>query len=220
MMTTSHDQRIIHSSEESEWRTPRPLFDALNQEFTFAVDAAADQENKLCSEFFGPRHGNPALRDALIVDWAACSCDLYFFLNPPFSRKKARELKKAGDPHWRDYTVDAWAEKCWRESQRGCTIVAVLPFAPQTEWYRRYVYGHLPHQHPYVATSEYVRQTDGGWAGHAAMQERRLPHRISFARPDGSPADNAGVNSAIIVWSPATGIVGPWQPHSFYWSYR
>lgn len=207
-----HDRHVIHSSEESDWRTPPALFQALDAEFFFDVDAAADKSSALAAHYFGPDHTDPGLLNALEVDWYAYGTRVghtpYFFLNPPFSRKKARALKAVGDATWAHYTVEAWAEKCWVESQRGCTIVAVLPFAPQTDWYRRYVYGHAP-------------SADGAiWSGHAALQERRLPHRISFLRPDGGPASNAGVNSAIIVWGPATGMVGPWTPHSFYWSYR
>jgi len=208
-----HDLQIIHSSEESDWRTPEPLVAALNKEEYdgIAIDLAADSQNRKFPIWLGP--GSPHGEDALAVDWMALLARLDLvpigFLNMPFSRKKARELKKAGDPRWRAYMVETWAEKCWQESQRGFTIYAVMPFAPQTDWYRKYVYGH-----------ENRESLGHGWAGHAAMQERRLPHRISFLHPDGSPAENAGVNSVIVVWTPMTGVVGPWQPHSFYWSYR
>lgn len=233
-----HDQRIIHSSDESDWRTPQPLFSALSREFCFVVDLAADASNHLTRCWFGP--GSPDGEDSFAVHWPTVGYDgvgnplpweVAGFLNPPFSRKKARAYRtgRIKDEHdnWiphpiderlaRVYEVETWAEKCWTESRRGCTIAAVLPFAPQTEWYRRYVYGH--------EWNEGQRFEDGpegfvGWAGHAALEERRLPHRISFLQPDGTPTGNAGVNSAIIVWGPAPGIVGPWQPHSFYWSYR
>ena len=226
-MSASHDQRIIHSSEESDWRTPPECYQALSREFCFVVDLAADRANHLTRSWFGP--GSTDGEDALAIDWpvvgydgigASLSCPVAGFLNMPFSRKKARAYRSgriqnvAGvwEPHPIDpylatvYEVETWAKKCWEQSQRGCTIVAVMPFTPQTEWYRKYVLGH----------TEDFR----GWSGHAAQQERRLPHRISFLRPDGSAADNAGVNSVIVVWTPMTGVVGPWQPHSFYWSYR
>jgi hypothetical protein len=207
---TDHDQRVIHSSEDPNWRTPLACYRTLCQEFCFEIDAAADQQSHLCPRFFGPAHGDWLLRDALEVHWdeyannnAIPPC---FFLNPPFSRTLAARLKKAGDPRHEWYRIENWAKKCWDESRRGCTIVAIMPFAPQTDWYTRYVYGH----------TEGVR----GWSGHAALQERRLPHRISFLTAEGKPSGNAGVNSVIVVWGPATGIVGPWCPWQCYWSFR
>lgn len=219
---TSHDQQIIHSSEESDWRTPPACYAALDADAFFEIDLAADTENHLASRWLGP--GSEFVEDALAVDWCALADGHGFapvgFLNMPFSRKKSRayrtgriqDAEGVWQPHPIDlarslvYEVETWAEKCWKESQRGFTIYAVMPFAPQTDWYRSYVQGH----------TEDFR----GWSGHAAQQERRLPHRISFLRPDGSAAANAGVNSAIVVWTPMRGAVGPWQPHSFYWSYR
>lgn len=223
-----HDQRIIHSSEDPNWRTPRACYDALDREFFFEIDLAADAESCLHPDcWLGP--GSPLGENALVADWMAVASKLSVlpsgFLNMPFSRMLAAayrtgRIKREGV--WvehpidllkaQSYEIESWVQKCWEESQRGFTVAALVPFAPQTEWYRRYVYGHAP-----------IEQQEGGytgWSGHAAREERRLPHRISFLRPDGSPAANAGVNTAIIVWKPGTGIVGPWQPHQFYWSYR
>lgn len=213
-----HDRLLIHSSEESNWRTPRALYDKLQQEFFFTWDFAADQQSTLCGgTYLGP--GSSYGEDALLVNWSALD-QPYGFLNPPFSRTLARASRTgrikdpttgAWLPHPVDpqkaasYEVESWAKKCWEQSQLGVTVVALLPFAPQTEWYRSYVYGH----------TEDFR----GWSGHAALQERRLPHRVSFLRPDGTSAQNAGVNSVVVVWGPAPGIVGPWQPWSVYWSY-
>jgi hypothetical protein len=223
-----HDQRLIHSSDDPNWRTPEPCFAALHEEASFTIDLAADRESRLVPIWLGP--GSPIAEDALLADWldvcARHHLDPFGFLNPPFSRKLARayrtgRLQVEGEwqPHPVDlqksasYEVESWAKKCWEESRRGMTIYAVLPFAPQTEWYRQYVYGHdIPIGAPLSPEFQ--------WKGHAALQERRLPHRISFVRPDGSPAENAGVNSVIVKWEPTSRIVGPWQPHSFYWSYR
>lgn len=198
-----HDKRIIHSSEEPNWRTPPECVVALHEEFGFCLDAAANETDHVLPHWFGPG-SNMGAEDALKVSWSAMVKTLDYqgpiFLNPPYS-------KKAKMP------IEPWLRKCWEESQQGCTIVALIPFSPQTSWYRQYVYGHcIPVGAPVGA--EY------SWSGHAAREERRIPHRISYNRPDGSPAGNAGVNTAIIVWKPSKGIVGPWMPHQFYWSYR
>lgn len=200
-----HDQAIIHSSSESDWRTPDACFAALHQEFRFDLDAAADAAStKVPQAWFGP--GSPLAENALVTPWDYAGWGTRVFLNPPFSRQKIREFRRAGrHDQARVYDIAEWAAKCWHESQKGSTIVGLFPFAPQTAWYRAYVYGHTQ---------------DGNWGGHAALQERRLPHRISFDRPDGGESANAGVNTAVIVWGPARGIVGPWTPWTCYWSWK
>jgi hypothetical protein len=212
-----HDRRIIHSSEESNWRTPPTCFARLDEEFRFHIDAAADRASALCKLWYGPgstlAFPGGTCEDALAFPWhnyvllpvppsrePTLGVAARFFLNPPYSKKHKMP-------------IEPWVKKCWEESQRGCTIVAILPFAPQTDWYRRYVYGH------FIPVGAPVGR-DYQWAGHAAMEERRLPHRISFLRPDGSPAGNAGVNSVVVIWKPNPGYVGPWQPAVRYWSYR
>jgi len=198
-----HDQRVIHSSEEADWRTPPALFRRLQDEFDLTVDGAADKASALCPYFFG-KDTSPT--GALGINWVQTlppnPGHPRVFLNPPYSRTRLRATK---DP---SYDIARWAEKCWTESRAGCTVVGLFPFAPQTSWYRRWVWGQWE-------TKETVE-----WGGHAAMEERRLPYRVSFLRPDGSPASNAGVNSVVIVWKPNPGYVGPWQPVVRYWSYR
>jgi hypothetical protein len=110
------------------------------------------------------------------------------------------------------FDIANWARTCWLQSRRGATIVGLFPFAPQTDWYRRYVYGH----------GDTTRKTDPepAWLGHAALQERRIPHRISFLTPQGEESNNAGVNTAVIVWQPMPRVIMPWIPQTLYWSYR
>lgn len=207
---------------EANYRTPKDCYGLLHREFDFQVDAAANGASALSTFYFGP--GSLHAENALAVDWDTFGWTR-FFLNPPFSKTLVNAYNTGRikvDGQWveheedpekaKPYDIANWAEKCWLESQRGATIVGVFPFAPQTDWYRQFVYGHTAYKD--------VQAGKSYWAGHAAREERRLPHRISFLQPDGTPTGNAGVNSAIIVWKPNLGIVGPWQPHQFYWSYR
>lgn len=217
-MTKRHSDAVMHSSEDPNWRTPKACYAKLHAEFDFTLDGAADEPSNLCPYYFGP--GSPYAEDSLTADLTALLDPAVYriFLNPPFSRTLAAawrtgKIKRDGEwvEHPKDlakaasYDIENWVRWCYDWSVRGFTIVGLIPFAPQTEWYRCYVYGHTP---------------EGGWGGHAAREERRLPHRISFDRSNGEKAANAGVNTAVIVWRPNHGIVGPWQPHQFYWSYR
>jgi len=215
-----HDKTILWGSLESDYRTPPRCFNQLAREFYFGIDLAADAASALVPIFLGP--GSSYGENALVIDWAQFAVHGCAFLNPPFSKTLVNAYNTGRikiDGEWIEHTVDKvmaecydvanWARKCWEESQKGATIVGIFPFAPQTDWYRRYVWGHL---------DNYVDPPSTSF--HAAMQERRLPHRISFLTPAGEKIGNAGVNSVILVWQRNYGIVGPWQPHQFYWSYR
>jgi hypothetical protein len=118
------------------------------------------------------------------------------FLNPPYSRKLSMP-------------IGPWIEKCWQEAQKGLTIVGVIPYSPQTEWWREWVEGHeLGPANP-VYTCRFF----------AARETRKIPHRVTFLRQDGSVEGNAGGNTAIVVWKPANGIQGPWVPWAPYFDY-
>ncbi len=182
-----HIETVQHSSKKSDWRTPPPLFAKLDTEFEFTVDVAAHAQNRLLfalptevRPWFGP---GGFCEDGLAADWSAHTC----FMNPPYSKEE--KLR-----------IDPWIEKAWSESQRGATVVGVLPFNPQTAWYRHYVYGHE--------------------LKHAAMEVRQLSHRVTFNYPDGTPADNAPGNTCIVIWKPNPGYIDLWQPVVRYWSYR
>ncbi|HID4130812.1 TPA: phage N-6-adenine-methyltransferase [Pluralibacter gergoviae] len=76
------------------WQTPRPLFEALNAEFSFVLDAAASADNALCRRFIA------AEQDTLITPWADyMTIPGYAWLNPPYSdimpfvKKAAAESK-------------------------------------------------------------------------------------------------------------------------------
>ncbi len=89
-------------------RTPRELFDPLNEEFGFTLDAAASDENALCSRYY------TVARDGLKRRWSGS-----VWCNPPYS----------------DCRV--WVEKAWDEWNCGrrldmSAIVMLLP-ANRTE---------------------------------------------------------------------------------------
>lgn len=103
---------IHFSSKSNEWETPRWLFDILNQEFNFQLDAASTTENALCSKFFTQDS------DALVVDWSQHKS---IFLNPPYSRLIGKFIKKA-----------------YEESQKDCTVVLLIPARTDTRFWHDY----------------------------------------------------------------------------------
>ena len=211
-MTKRHDIAIQHSSKRSDWRTPLNLYEALDREFHFLLDVAADRTSALADPYgngeklwLGP--GSGFGEDALAEDWLAVMQAGWdppwcCFMNPPYSRGDQK-----ADPPIPAEPIEPWITKAWSESEKGCTVVGVLPFSPQTAWYRKFVYGLVP-----GPTS---------WVGHAAMEVRQLPYRVTFIDPDTrTTAASAPGNTCIVIWKPDPGYVGPWQPTIRYWSYR
>ena len=58
------------------WQTPIPLFSALDAEFGFYLDAAADKNNTLCSHYLTEKD------NALNSDWQSYGS---IWCNPPYS---------------------------------------------------------------------------------------------------------------------------------------
>ena len=84
------------TSDSMEWTTPRDLFDELDAEFRFDLDAASTHENALCE-----RHWTMA-EDGLEMPWEG-----HVWCNPPYGRgigkwvRKAAESNRGGHSHAR-----------------------------------------------------------------------------------------------------------------------
>jgi len=219
-----HKQQMRHSSQDCDWRTPPAMVAALSATAGgFDLDLAATAHSAVVRigegpteqvVYLGPDHPNPALHNALFVPWH--DHGRRGFLNPPYSLTQYSLGLKAGEPRetlqW--LLIESWARKAYQESLRGFTTWGVFPYAPQTEWFREYVMGHG------VTVSKANKDLRVGWTGHAALDFWRISHRVSFLQPDGSPAANANVNTAIIIWGPNPGWQGPWVPSGRYWTWR
>lgn len=59
--------KTMFSSDKNYWETPQTLFDELNEEFHFTLDAAASDDNHKCSKYF------TAKNSGLEQDWGAIS---------------------------------------------------------------------------------------------------------------------------------------------------
>ncbi len=91
------------------WETPPALFDKLNAEFRFTLDAAADEHNRKCERWLGIEE------NGLTADWL----DHAVWCNPPYGSG-----------------LIAWVGKFCAASLGGATVVALLPNASDTEWFR------------------------------------------------------------------------------------
>ena len=82
-------QKIMFSSKSDEWATPDWMFDLLDKEFKFSLDACATDKNSKCVRYFDMES------DGLNNSWGNFRS---VFVNPPYS-----DIKK-------------WIEKCYLES--------------------------------------------------------------------------------------------------------
>lgn len=101
-----------------EWQTPQDLFDKLNKEFDFILDAACDSNNCKCFAGFQKDIG----LDALIECWTDYTKSS-IWMNPPYSK-----------PNLYDF-----CKKAYEESQKGCVVVGLLPLDCSTKWFKEFV---------------------------------------------------------------------------------
>jgi len=103
---------VHYSSASNEWETPKSLFDEYDATYHFQLDAAATKENALCQSFFTIED------DALTKDWSIYRS---VWLNPPYGRIIGKFMKKA-----------------WEESEKGCTVVCLIPARTDTKYFHDY----------------------------------------------------------------------------------
>ena len=98
-------------SARQDWTTPDALFNPINAEFRFTLDAAADAANARAPLFFC------AADDGLRQDWGAN----VVWLNPPYGERTGRLSK--------------WVEKAADAAAKGATVVMLIPARTNTNWF-------------------------------------------------------------------------------------
>ena len=107
--------KLMFSSAKSDWETPQDLFDELDDEFHFTLDAASSDLNAKCEKHYTVED------DGLSQSWAGNNV----FLNPPYGRN-----------------MKDWMRKAYEESQaENTTVVVLVPARTDTAWFHDYVYG-------------------------------------------------------------------------------
>ena len=105
-------QMSVHfSSEKMDWGTPRDLFEELHGEFCFSIDVCAHERNAKLPRYWSPDD------DGLSKDWSGEVC----WMNPPYGRE-----------------ISSWMRKAHEESQRGATVVCLVPSRTDTAWWHDY----------------------------------------------------------------------------------
>ena len=95
------------------WATPQYLFDRLDLEFGFTVDAAALPDNAKCERYWTPE------TDGLSQSWY----EETVFCNPPYG----------------SLALQQWTEKAWLETREPkTTAVMVVPVKSDQYWWHHY----------------------------------------------------------------------------------
>lgn len=181
----SSTHEALTSSINPNWRTPQPLYDVLHREFQFGIDMSANALDHKAPLWCGP--GSPlGIEDALCgIPWheiAASVGATALFDNPPFCAKAP---------------IGPWVEQMALAGEH-VTMVGVIPFSPQTRWWRTFIWGTL----------------------YRAHEIRRFPHRLKFDPPPDYVGDapGANVNTVIVIWRPVSSLyLEPWVPIERYW---
>jgi site-specific DNA-methyltransferase (adenine-specific) len=79
--------KLMTSSQRDDWETPQELFEKLEAEFRFTLDAAASAENAKCERYFTKED------NGLEQSWDGERV----WCNPPYGRKVGEWVKKAAE---------------------------------------------------------------------------------------------------------------------------
>jgi phage N-6-adenine-methyltransferase len=152
----------VINMKNDEFETPQWLFDELNEEFHFTLDAAANSKNHKCDIWFDKE------TDALLYDWDEYQDHNAVFMNPPYSRG---QLYK-------------WCKKAYEESQKGVTVVGLLPVDTSTKWFHEWIW---------------EKTGSIGFEVYDNPEVRFLPKRLKFCL-NGIEQGTARFASMIVIW--------------------
>lgn len=102
-------------SVRQDWSTPQELFNKMDLEFWFTLDAAASAENTKVPGSFITEEQN-----ALVTSWGKHSV----WLNPPYGDTTGK--------------IKDWVKRAYEASCEGATVVMLIPARTNTEWFHDY----------------------------------------------------------------------------------
>ena len=105
---------------KNSWSTDQRVFDSINKEFNFDLDAAASDDN------FKVGHYLTIKDDSLSVDWSKCSYIYHakskqvdcVWINPPYGRGMIKKFMG----------------KCIEQKEKGVTSVLLVPATLDAQW--------------------------------------------------------------------------------------
>lgn len=106
--------QVMFSSQTDNWATPQWLFNELDKEFSFTLDACASADNAKCAKYYTRE------QDGLKQNWGGQRV----FCNPPYGKE-----------------IGKWVAKCSKEAEKLNTLcVMLIPARTDTKWFHEYIY--------------------------------------------------------------------------------
>ena len=108
----------LDADMKNSWGTDPVIFNAMNKEFNFSLDAAANHENNKVPNNYLTREDN-----ALSVNWHdtilnVTSKNLNVWINPPYGKG----------------FIKSFMQKCIDEKENGVTSVLLVPATLDAQW--------------------------------------------------------------------------------------
>lgn len=99
---------------KNSWGSDQRVYNAMNKEFNFDLDAAASKDNSKCPFFIGIEE------NALLVDWSKMlNCQIKtVWINPPYGRGRIKDFMY----------------KCIEQKGKGVTSVLLVPATLDAQW--------------------------------------------------------------------------------------
>jgi phage N-6-adenine-methyltransferase len=128
----------MFSTGKDDWGTPLPLFVALDQEFGFRLDGAANTDNAKLPQWWGP--GGIEVDALEVPTWRCVGGPIW--INPPYSRGlQGKFIAKAA-----------------AEARNGATVVMLLPARTDTRAFHDHVWDERQHRpRPWVREVRFLR---------------------------------------------------------------
>ena len=101
---------VHYSSKTDLWATPQEFFDKYNEKYCFTLDPCATKDNTKCSKFFTKED------NGLEQVWEGV-----VWMNPPYGKE-----------------IGQWMKKAYEASQKGATVVCLVPSRTDTKWWHDY----------------------------------------------------------------------------------
>jgi phage N-6-adenine-methyltransferase len=118
-MSNAYWTTTAASSATDEWATPTAYFQSLTGEFPFTLDVCALASSAKAPLWYGPDHTDATKQDGLVQDWAGDAGTGPVWMNPPYGRG-----------------IGVWMEKAVAESDKGATVVCLVPARTDTAWFQ------------------------------------------------------------------------------------
>lgn len=152
-MMNKHTRDIMVSSDNTEWEAPGEVYLPLHKEFGFNLDATATEANSKCVRYFTKK------RSCLDRDWplstAVTLSPTVVWMNPPYNKPELACLsnctkKTCQKRGWhRKHNLPGqinYVRKAWEQSQRGMTVVLLIPARTDTGLWHKYIWDKKKHQ--------------------------------------------------------------------------